>query len=480
MNIPREKIAAVLSQYNPWWKGEPISDLPPWKRAAFQELYNWVAEPPAPRAVLLSGARQVGKTTLVLQVINKLLENGIHPSSILYATFDHPVLKLAGIDTVLEVWREREVQQPGAEYLFLDEAQFIKEWGTWVKLQVDFNKRRRIIFTGSALPLVEQDQESGVGRWHAVKLTTLSFYEYIQIKNVKLPPLPEISSLEQAFHFSPAEFYTCIENTTPYIAHFHEYLLRGGFPQTAQMESITQAQRLMREDIIDKVLKRDMTAIFNVRNVVELEYLFLYLCMHDGGILDMAALCKNLEINKPTAIRHLSLLESSHLIYKLPPLGYGKEVLRGRYKLYIADAALSPAVLMKGKSLLQSPDDLGVSTESAVFKHLFARYYKQQVAFSYWKGKKGAEVDLIAHAINMYIPFEVKYRGQHTDARDLKGLFEFMRDKNAPRGYVVTKAVNDFGVLGQEDTVSKKILKIPAPLLCYWMGKNEIGEFQID
>lgn len=68
---------------------------------------------------------------------------------------------------------------------------------------------------------------------------------------------------------------------------------RGGFPQTAQVESITQAQHLLREDIIDKVLKRDMTALFGVRRVLDLEHTFLYLCMHDGGLLDMPDLCAN-------------------------------------------------------------------------------------------------------------------------------------------------------------------------------------------
>jgi hypothetical protein len=65
----------------------------------------------------------------------------------------------------------------GPEYLFLDEAQFVRDWDTWVEHQVDFRKDRRIAFTGSAMPLVEVDQESGVGRWHIIRLTRLSFYE---------------------------------------------------------------------------------------------------------------------------------------------------------------------------------------------------------------------------------------------------------------------------------------------------------------
>ena len=257
MRVSKEELIAVLAQFNPWWRGEPIADLSGWRRAAWRELHQWVGNPPVHRAILVSGARQVGKTTLLLQQINALLEQGVSPANIIYATFDHPVLKLAGVDAVMEAWREREPRVDGPEYLFLDEAQFIREWGTWVKHQIDFNKQRRIVFTGSAMPLVEADQESGVGRWHTIRLTTLSFYEYLQLKQVQLPPLSPVKSLAELFEWSPPQFYRVQEQAAPYVGHFHEYLIRGGFPQTAQVESITQAQRLLREDIIDKALKRD-------------------------------------------------------------------------------------------------------------------------------------------------------------------------------------------------------------------------------
>jgi hypothetical protein len=476
MKVSKEELVAVLSQFNPWWRHDVIADLPRWRRAAFRELLAWMVNPPAPRAVLLSGARQIGKTTLMLQAIEALLQQGVPPANILYATFDHPILKLAGIDAVLEAWREREPKAPGLEYLFLDEAQFIRDWGTWGKHQVDFAKDRRIAFTGSAIPLVEAGQESGVGRWHTIRLTTLSFYEYLQIKNLSLPALPRLKSLRDLFDWPQQDIYRVTETAAPYVGHFHEYLVRGGFPQTAQVESITQAQRLLREDIIDKVLKRDMTALFGVRRVLDLEHTFLYLCMHDGGLLDMPDLCANLEVKRPTAQNFIELLEATHLIYRLPPFGYGKDVLRARFKIYLADAAIAPAVMLKGKALLEDPAALGVATETAVFKHLFARYYPQNVRFSYWRGKKDREVDLVAEVGGQLIPFEVKYRAQHTGLRDLKGLLELCRQKSIDRSYVVTKSLDDFGTIADLPDSGTRILRIPAPLLCYWMGESELAQ----
>src|SRR5688572_4246662 len=116
MEIAKDELLAVLAQFNPWWRGESFVDLPLWRRAVFHELYQWTYTPPAPRAVLLTGARQIGKTTLLQQTIQLLLKKGIPASNILYATFDHPLIKLSGIEAVLKAWRAREVKAPGTEY----------------------------------------------------------------------------------------------------------------------------------------------------------------------------------------------------------------------------------------------------------------------------------------------------------------------------------------------------------------------------
>jgi len=473
MQVEVGELTAVLSQFNPWWRGEAARDLPGWRRAAWYELQRWVTVPPTHRAVMLSGARQIGKTTLLRQSIADLLARGVPAGNIIYATFDHPLFKLAGIDAVMSAWRQREPAAEGLEYLFLDEAQLIRDWGTWIKHQVDFFRHRRIVFTGSATPLLEADQESGVGRWHTIRLTTLSFYEYLQITNVKLPQLPQVPSLTGLFELRSHEFLRIQEAATPYVAHFHEYLMRGGFPQTAQVESVTQAQRLLREDIIDKVLKRDMTALFGVRRILDLEHTFLYLCMHDGGLLDMPALCGNLEVKRPTAQHFIELLEATHLIYRLQPYGYGKEVLRGRYKIYLADAAIAPAVMLRGRGMLDNPQAMGVATETAVFKHLFTRYYAQQVRFTYWRGRHNHEVDMVAEVGEELIPFEVKYREEHSGLRELKGLLELCANKRVERGYVVTKSLNDFGPLALPEGMGTRIMRIPAALLCYWLGEAE-------
>ncbi|MER2520672.1 MAG: ATP-binding protein [Bdellovibrionales bacterium] len=477
MKIQKDELVAVLGPFNPWWLGESIPDLPAWQRAAFGELRSWIVTPPAARAVFLSGARQVGKTTLLMQAIDNLIASGVPAGNILYATFDHPILKLAGIEAVLDAWREREPKREGPEYVFLDEAQFIRDYGTWIKHQVDFAKHRRVVFTGSSMPILQADQESGVGRWHTIRLTTLSFYEYLQLKKVSLPALPSLRSLRELSTWQPDACRRVSELARPYAWHFHNYLIHGGFPQTALVDSFTQAQKLLREDIIDKAIKRDMTAMFGVRRILDLEQTFLYLCRHDGGILDMSALSSNLQVTRPTAQHFIDLLEATHLIYRLAPYGYGKEVLRGRYKIYLADAAIAPAVMLKGRSVIDDADALGIAAESSVLKHLFARYYQQNVRFTYWRqGRKNLKVDLVAEVAGQIVPFEVKYRSNPVQLRELKGLLAFCAEKKTDRGYVITKSLDDFGLLPVDHRDAALILRIPATLLCYWMGEMELHQ----
>jgi len=482
MIAPRHEIFAVLRQFNPWWDGGHTQDLPKWRRAAFPQLMEWLTEPPTARAILVSGARQVGKTTLLLQAVEQLLNDEIQPEQILYVTFDHPMLKLVGLDGVLRIWQELQPPPKGLQFLLLDEIQHTADWPTWLKHQVDFEKRRRIAVTGSAIPLHTKDQESGVGRLHTIKLPTLSFFEYLQLKQIDSPELPEVPSLAKIFDWSQADRIRVGEKARPLVPHFHEYLVRGGFPKTAQVENIGTAQRLLREDIVDRVLQRDMTAQFGVRRVLELEKTFLYLCLHDGGIFDLPAVTSSLGVPKPTVNRFLDILEAANLIYRLWPYGYGKEVLRARSKVYLADAAIAGSILLKGKSLIEDTTRLGAAVETAFFKHVYTRYYQISIGFSYWRGKRDREVDIVAEVGGELIPFEVKYSGGAVKAAGLLGLRELCTQRSIPRAYVITREMDDFEMCTfaraakSAPTPTTSILKIPAPLACYWLSQREQQE----
>lgn len=481
MDIPRTELFTILQEFNPWWSGQPMGDLPAWERSATAQVWRWVKDIESRRTLVLTGARQVGKTTIFRQVIRRLLTEGYPPENIVYATFDHPLLKLSGIEPTIRAWEEAYAADPASPRMyFLDEIQFIEGWQTWIKHQVDFHGGNRIAATGSASDLRDGAAESGLGRIETIPLPTLSFGEYLQLRKISTPHLPRLRSLRELSGWSAGDFARTAAQARQLTVHFHEYLIRGGFPEPALHHDITRAQRLLREDIVDKALKRDMTAFYKVRRVLEIERLFLYLCYHDGGILDIQTIAQQLDgVPKQTVVNFLDLFEATHLIYRLKPYGYGKEVLRGRDKVYLADAALPGAVTLQGRKLLERPERLGAAVETAFFKHVFTRFYQQAPRFSYWKGPKDEEVDLIAELPDCAVPFEIKYQDTDIGAGKLKGLRRFLERYEIEWGYVITQRSQDFGALeltsaaaGRErDRLKAQVMAIPAPLACYWLSE---------
>ncbi len=481
MLIDKSEVFPVLQEFNPWWSGNEKRSLPIWERSAAKELWTWIEDNESARSLLLTGPRQVGKTTLILQTIRHLLSEGVEPERIVYATFDHPILKLTGADKLIKIWKEiYPTTSEGPIYLFFDEIQYVDQWQIWLKHQVDFNRQYRIIVTGSAIPL-ERGQESGVGRWSVLKLPTLSFKEFLQLKEISIPAIPEVKSLTNLFEWDEAQFLKTSTIAASLLPHFHDYLIRGGFPEPAMVSDLSKTQQLLREDIIDKVLKRDMTASFGVRRILEMEKVFLYLCFHDGGTIDPGKIAGEMDgVSKSTVLNFLDLFEASHLLYRQRPFGYGKEVLRGKSKYYLADPAISSSVLMLGKRLLENPDKLGRAVEAAFFKHLFTRYYQRTIAFSYWHDKRNRnqEVDVIAEIGEEIIPFEVKYQDIVITEKKIQGLRLFCEQKKTSRGYVITQRMEEFGLLevhsakhGHGDKLlNTRVLKIPAPLACLWLS----------
>ncbi len=466
MNVPMNELTFVLRQLNPWWQNNFVPEVPSFRRSPMRELQHWLKNPASHRAVLLSGCRKVGKSTLLLQSIHQQLLAGVSPANILYANFDHPLLRMAGIEAVLEGWRQLEPRTDGIEYLFIDEPQLLPQFETWVKDQVDSIPQRRIFAACSSQPLPSETPEIKPSRWHVIRVSTLSFYEYLQLNRVALPPLPKLVNLSELFEWSPQEFVPIRGFAKAYVGHFHEYLVRGGFPQTAQMESIADAQQILRDQVAS-ILRRDTTALFGVRSIIDLENTFLYLCL-SGQLLDMQALCAHLKVKRPTVEHFLKLLEAIHLIRQLAPHGYGKNVLRAKHKIYLADAAIAPAMMWKGKTLLDDPTALDVAAETAVFRHLFLRFGSDS-RFSYWRQEKNCQIDLVEQVGRAIVPVIVKYREQPANSKELRGLVDCCRQNQLARGYFVTKSCHDFGELAADHGQTLKLIRLPAPLLCYWL-----------
>jgi hypothetical protein len=478
--VDRDEALRVLAGFNPWWSGRPFREEP-FRRLAFNACKKYLEDQQLKRALLLSGPRRVGKTTILYQLAREALESGLappgevpDPKSILYLSLDHPLLKLLGLEGSLRLYHEAIWPEGQPSLLLLDEVQYSRNWGTDIKLLVDLHPEYRIVATGSASVAHRGElAESGVGRWLTIPVPTLSFYEFVHIRQEPELSVPSKLRPSDLFAMKTADRVGLAEKLRPLLPSFQRYLLVGGFPETARQADITLCQRLLREDVVERVLKRDMTALFGVRNVDVLEKLFIYLCLHSGGIVAHKTVADALGVSPLTVANHLDLLEQANLVYKLPPLDVGgKKVLKARNKYYLADAALRNAVLLRGEEVLTSPDEMGTIVETTVLRHLYAYYYRDTPTIAYWRDiKTDKEVDIIVKSPQYVLPVEVKYREQ-AEVEASSGLVELCRREPVKQAYLVTKREQDFGpheVAG----VDARFMRVPAHVLCYLLGQAE-------
>ncbi len=475
----QSEILSVLHGFNPWWAGKSYS-VPEFKRLAFEPCRDYLENEALKRAILLSGPRRVGKTTILLQVADYFIRSGRAPKSIFYISLDHPMIKLLSMQEILAIYYNSVYAKGKAAVLLLDEIQYSKEWETEIKLLVDHEPHVRMLATGSA-SVVHREKlaESGVGRWITVPVPTLSFFEFVHIRGEPVPFISETLRPGSLFDAPREELSDLALRFQPLLPTFQQYLLVGGFPETATLENTGLCRRLLREDVVERVLKRDMTALFGVRNINELEKLFIYLCIHSGGIVAHKTCADALGTAPATVANHLSLLEQANLIYRLPPAETGgKKVLRGKNKYYLVDAALRNAVLLRGEEILTNPEEMGVIVETTVHRHLYAYYYRDVPEIVYWRNPVSQkEVDIIVRSPSYLFPFEVKYQ-ENPNLSARSGLVAFCRLESVEKAYWVTKQDKDFGIVtfeGLEDYYGQqtKFLKIPAHILCYLLGQAE-------
>ena len=104
------------------------------------------------------------------------------------------------------------------------------------------------------------------------------------------------------------------------------YLQVGGFPELALASNDLMAQQIMREDVVDKVLKRDLPSLYNIRSATELERIFLYLCNISSEIVSFTSIAKELGgVTRPTVENYVNYLESANLIYQSWPVENGED-----------------------------------------------------------------------------------------------------------------------------------------------------------
>lgn len=326
-------------------------------------------------AIVLTGARQTGKTTLLRRVL---------PSH-RYVTLDDPDVRARAVADPVGFLREHDAP------VVLDEVQNVPSLFSYVKARIDEDRRPgRWVLSGSqAFPLMAGVTESLAGRAAILTLLPLSISEACGRP-------AGVRDLDDVLAHVFAEAGPAAEDRLAFPA-LADWVLRGGYPEPRTNPAVDR--RLWCGSYVQTYLERDVRALANVGDLATFER-FLRLCAaRTGQLLNLTELGRDAGVSQPTARRWLSVLEASGQVFLLPPF-YGsvaKRLIKSP-KLYYVDTALATYLvgLHDPEPTLRGPMG-GALVETVVIAEWLKafRHRGEAPTMSFFRTADGLEADLV-------------------------------------------------------------------------------------
>lgn len=335
-------------------------------------------------AVVVSGARQTGKTTLI-----KHLTAG--NDTVTYVTLDHPRLReLARTDPELFL---QQYQSP----IVIDEIQYAPELLPYIKIKIDEERKPGQFFlTGSQMfRLMKDVSESLAGRAGILSLYGLSRSEILQT--------PEVPFLPGNKLFVKSE---------ESLGSLFDKIIRGSMPQMIVDPELTP--EAFYGEYLQTYLERDIRDLLEIRNETRFLQFLSCAAARTGQELNLTDIGKDVGIDRKTAESWLSLLVTSGLVYLLHPYS-GNTIKRivKRPKLYFMDTGLACYLSMWNNArALENSAMAGSMFETYVITEILKQYANKGLdlrsRFTYYRDNNGKEIDLLILENNKVYPVEIK------------------------------------------------------------------------
>jgi predicted AAA+ superfamily ATPase len=461
-------LEADLRDANPWWRGERISSLPPYRRWIFPTILRSLKQGLTPVTVL-RGPRQVGKTTLLLQITQTILDEGVSPSRLFRVQFDElksfrpldePITELSRWFAERVIGKSLNAATAGSEpiYLFFDEVQNLDDWAPQLKHLVDLHRGLRILVTGSSALRIEAGRDSLAGRITTYEMGPLLLREIAEIRSGS-STTPYWSNgmgqLKDKTFWTDLALYAGSERALRDMA-FSSFSERGAYP-VAQIgdQPWEEVAEFLNETVIKRAIQHDlrMGARGQKRDGVLLEEVFRLACRYAGQspkpatYLDEIHATMNANIGQQRVVAYLRFLDGTLLLRLIDPLELRLKRKKGYPKLCLCDHALRAAWLQEvvpltPGGLAKSPhlSDLAGRIAESVAGYFFCSIPNLSVTH-FPERNAEPEVDFVLTIGEQRIPVELKYR-KRIDYQDTKGLRSFIEKThyNAPFGLLITLA----------------------------------------
>lgn len=347
--------------------------------------------------LILLGPRQVGKTTLLKDVLR---EKAIYidiDDKIYREFFDS--LSVAKYRSYIESNLGSFRAKQSKIILILDEAQRLKDPGLTGKLFYDQIENVKVILTGSStLDIKKKTSESLAGRKTTIYLFPLSFQEFLVQKDIL-----KISSLT-TFEFLGSSPFDEIKSQEMSI-HLQERMRVGLYPGIFNTNAETYLQEL-----IESVILKDIFYLNLIKNTTVLLDLLKTLASLIGQDINTSDLSKRLGIARKTVADYLTILEKSYIIFTLPPYKKKRDDEISKFlKIYFYDLGIRNALLNDFRPVHMRNDyeQIFKNFIIAEFRKLNIYYQKRFLTY-YWRTTQGSEVDLILEKDMQQNAFAIK------------------------------------------------------------------------
>lgn len=355
-------------------------------------------------AQVVAGPRQVGKTTVVRQV----MEASKIPAH--YASADEPGLRdRAWLEQQWDIARLKAKESKSGALLILDEIQKVAHWSSVVKLLWDADTHSgvnlKVVLLGSSPLLIQSGlAESLAGRFEVIAAPHWSF-----------------SEMREAFGWT-----------------VEQYIFYGAYPGAAELISDPERwRRYILDSLIETTISRDILLLTRVDKPALLRRLFQLGCAYSGQILSYQKMLGQLTDagNTTTLAHYLDLLQGAGMLAGLAKYARGRVRQRGSSpKLQVLNTALMSA--QDSRSLTQARQDgdyWGRLVESCIGAHLFNSSFGTNITITYWR-ERNHEVDFVLQEGKATVAIEVKSGGRH---ESLPGMEAFVKQFKPKRQLLV-------------------------------------------
>jgi len=342
--------------------------------------------------VILIGARQVGKTSL-MKVFDK------DKKSVFLNGQDTEIAelfqKLSVIEKYLQVYLNEELDG----FLMIDEFQYIGGVSTMLKLLTDKHEKLKILCSGSSsLDILQKVEESLAGRVRIIEVLSLSFTEYLQFNDEKL-------------HLLYRKFDMDTENsalTVPIEQLFSEYLIYGGLPRAALTKSKEEKTEIL-DNIYTTYLMHDVRNYIKNEHSVGFNKLLRILAAQIGNLVNVNEISRESGLSYKTCDEYLYLLEQMYIIKLIDPYFVNKRKVIGKMKkVYFCDLGLRNMIERNFNEIAFRADN-GAIFENAVMLSLW-RNKGTAGNLQFFRTTDGTEVDFILSQLNGKTAIECKYK----------------------------------------------------------------------